>query len=153
MTYYTHHSRRAALHYVSASLCSQYSGPWMIYYTLHQYGYTPLCVRWFDFRLDCCLNNLLHTSQQYGCSPLWTRLCLLRLFWWMNDILHTSQKNGRSHYVWTYACSDNLITAHITHITAIWQLATTYVLMSLQIRLQTEWFITHITTEWPLPTM
>ena len=76
-----------------------FHGTFLLNVLLHisqQYGRSPVCTRWWIFRLCLWRNVLLHTSQQYGCSPVWTRWWTFRLLLSLNVLLHTSQRHEHS---------------------------------------------------------
>lgn len=74
--------------------------------TLHVYGFSPVCVRRWFFRVLIAVNRIGQKSQAYGRSPVWMRRCLTRELDVVKADPHWSHMNGWSPE-WVRWCESN----------------------------------------------
>jgi hypothetical protein len=119
-------------------------------------GHSPLCMSEVPVHSAQSMAysmHLLHILQENGSSSLCMCWCVFISLCRLNDLLHTLQENGSSSLCMSYLEMTLLPEWFITHTTQKWPLPTMYALMTLPNTLLPEWLITHIIRKWQLATM
>ena len=91
-----------SLQWVKTCFCKQAFWVNDLLHNEHQWGFTPVWIIRWRFKLDFRENDLLHIEhewvfllqieQQQGLSSVWVPTCLIRSLFSENDVLHTEQK-------------------------------------------------------------
>jgi len=88
------------------SLCCCNVLDWLklLLHSEHLYGFSPVWIRMWTFRIPDRLNVLSHIRHLYGFSPVWTLRCLSKFERWLNALSHTWHSYGLSP-LWILLCT------------------------------------------------